>query len=1012
MFKVSSASRRGRAHGMTTLGVTALLAASLVAPSSTTRARSGDPAGRSVGAVRQAVPENFHARLDAADVLAKTGESLARTEVSAAERGAEAALAARVPQLHVTRDELSQYPVMVLSYEPGTSLATPSKAAAKSPELAAREFLSSNKSLYGLATEDLTSLRMRYTTSPEGGATIVKFDQYVGGLPVFGEEFAVAMTKTNEVVATSGRLFPNVEAGASTHGKLTLPAGDAIVRALADLTNRQTAIGDYEIVNPNAEGGYKVYAFTPDRTAGAQTFLSEDIRVREVAYPMAAGRFIAAYYLELWVRGEPTGSGPVFSYVISAEDGTLLFRNNLSQNDAFNYRVYADGTGDKRPWDGPTGTIGTPHPTGTPDGYQAPFILAPMVSVESLLTPSDPWLAPGATVTTGNNTDAYLDLGGADGFTAGDIRGAVTAPGVFDYQYDSTQNYTVAVNRQAAVVGMFYQVNWLHDVWYQHGFTEVAGNAQMLNFGRGGAENDSLKAEGQDQSGTDNANMNTPADGGRPRMQMYGFNASGSLNPTRDGTFDMLIVGHEMGHYISNRLIGNASGLNNKQGGSMGEGWGDFNCVLTTVQDTDNVEGTAFAIGGQTDIFALGPSFVNNYYYSIRRYPMSSSKLKNPWTFKDIGPGIGTYPGVPFSPAFGGAPSEVHNSGEIWAEMQWEAFVGLARAYGVATARQKALQYMIDGMKLTPSSPTFTQARDGWIAAANAANSFANPKDVQILWQAFAKRGIGIGAISPLSNSNNHAGITESFTAASALPDDTIGVYAGGNFFERDVLFGGNADQTVSFGAGGLTPLVGNWDGAAGPGLLADTPGLYDTATGSFFLRNSNTPGAADFAFQYGPGGAGAIPVVGDWNGDGATSIGIYVPSTGAFFLRNSNSAGAADIVFNFGPTPSTLIPIAGDWNNDGTDSIGLYDPATGTFFLKNSNSPGAADIVFSFGAGGAIPLTGDWNSDGFDSVGLYVPATGIFFLKNATTNGPADETIGFGPGGAALPVAGNFDGQ
>ena len=62
-------------------------------------------------------------------------------------------------------------------------------------------------------------------------------------------------------------------------------------------------------------------------------------------------------------------------------------------------------------------------------------------------------------------------------------------------------------------------------------------------------------------------------------------------------------------------------------------------------------------------------------------------------------------------------------AGEIWAEMQWESFCGLARAYGVATAREKAIQYFVDGMKLTQTSPLYTEARDGMIAAANAANA-------------------------------------------------------------------------------------------------------------------------------------------------------------------------------------------------------------------------------------------------------------------------------------------------
>lgn len=1009
-----------RVRSFATFALAALVAAAVTVPA-TGYAGGGEwnSRGRVAGAWRPEVPENYHARYDPdfAARLAKRGAPIARASVSDAEAAALTKLSATVPALHVSRDDVSQFPVMVLSYEPGAYLGVSSSKKTADAETSARTFLRTNKALYGMSDADLATLRTRYVTSPEGGATIVKFDQYVDDLPLFDTEFAVTMTKTNDVVATSGRVYAQVGAGADAHTRFTLPANDAIVRAVADLTGRAVAVSDFAVAKADAGGGYSTFGYLPDgATDPSQKFLGEDVRVRRVLYPLAAGRFVAAYYLELWIQGEPAGSGPVFSYVISAEDGALMFRNNLTQYDAFTYRTYADNSGDFRPWDGPTGTVGTPHPTGFPNGFQAPFINpAPLITIESLLGSSDPWLPSGANVTTGNNTEAYLDITGADGFSAGDIRGNATAANVFDAQYDSAQAAETATNRQAAVIGMFYQVNWLHDIWYQHGFTEAAGNAQTDNYGRGGVGNDSLKAEGQDQSGTDNANMSTPADGGRPRMQMYKFTAGGLLSPTRDGTFDMLIVGHEMGHYISNRLIGNASGLSNRQGNAMGEGWGDFNCVLTTVQDTDNIEGTTFAVGGQTDIFFCGGSFMDNYYYSIRRYPYSSSKLKNPLTFKDIGNQITTYPGVSGNPCLSltGSPSEVHNAGEIWAEMLWQCYAGLARAYGTATARQKILQYYIDGMKATPTSPTYTEARDGVIAAANGANGFANPKDAQILWQAFAYRGAGTSAVSPARTATLLNAVTQDFTAAPALPDDTVGVYTSGTFFERDVLFGGGADQAFSFGAGGLVALVGNWDGSTGVGAgSADTPGLYDPATGNFFLKNTNAPGAADLVFSFGPGGSIAVPIVGDWDGNGSTTIGVYIPASGAFFLRNSNSPGAADIVFSFGPSASPWLPIAGDWNNDGIDTVGLYDAAAGFFFLKNANSNGPADLVFGFGpAGGFVPIAGDWNSDGTDTIGIFNPTNGLFYLRNANSAGAADETIFFGPSGAQ-PVAGNFDGQ
>src|SRR5262249_20413549 len=120
------------------------------------------------------------------------------------------------------------------------------------------------------------------------------------------------------------------------------------------------------------------------------------------------------------------------------------------------------------------------------------------------------------------------------------------------------------------------------------------------------------------------------------------------------------------------------------------------------------------------------------------------------------------------------------------------------------------------------------------------------------------------------------------------------------------------------------------------------------------------------------------------------TTPGLYVPSSGRFFLRNSNTSGVADITFDYGPGGLGWLPLVGDWNGDGTDSVGLYAPASSTFFLRNSNTGGVADVTFGFGAGGAgwIPITGDWDGDGVTTVGLYVPSSGTFFLRNSNTSG------------------------
>ncbi|HQD57563.1 MAG TPA: hypothetical protein PLX26_13920, partial [Candidatus Competibacteraceae bacterium] len=75
-----------------------------------------------------------------------------------------------------------------------------------------------------------------------------------------------------------------------------------------------------------------------------------------------------------------------------------------------------------------------------------------------------------------------------------------------------------------------------------------------------------------------------------------------------------------------------------------------------------------------------------------------------------------------------------------------------------------------------------------------------------------------------------------------------------------------------------------------------------------------NTNGIADLTFSYGPPGAGWLPLVGDWNGDGIATIGLYNPATSIFYLRNSNTNGIADLTFSYGPPGAGWAPLAGDW--------------------------------------------------------------------------------------------------
>ncbi len=48
---------------------------------------------------------------------------------------------------------------------------------------------------------------------------------------------------------------------------------------------------------------------------------------------------------------------------------------------------------------------------------------------------------------------------------------------------------------------------------------------------------------------------------------------------------------------------------------------------------------------------------------------------------------------------------------------------------------------------------------------------------------------------------------------------------------------------------------------------MEGSPGVYDPRDGYFRLRNNNSPGPPEYAFQFGP--KYWVPIIGDWNGDG-----------------------------------------------------------------------------------------------------------------------------------------------
>ena len=264
-------------------------------------------------------------------------------------------------------------------------------------------------------------------------------------------------------------------------------------------------------------------------------------------------------------------------------------------------------------------------------------------------------------------------------------------------------------------------------------------------------------------AGVNNANMSTPPDGSPGRMQMYVW---AGPDPDRDGDFDDEIVIHEYCHGLSNRLVGGGSLINQTQTAGMGEGWSDFYGLSLLTDPTDDPN--AVYASGAFASFMLGGSLDTNYYFGIRHFPYCTDLNKNPFTFKDIDPTQSSpHLGVPLNPRNSAAndnPSEVHFQGEVWCMMLWEARAAIVTKYGGSIGNELMLRLVTDGMKLCPVDPTFVQSRDAILQADLVDN---NGVDFPELWAAFAKRGIGVGAVAPANTTTT--GVVESFDLQDSL---------------------------------------------------------------------------------------------------------------------------------------------------------------------------------------------------------------------------------------------------
>ncbi|KAH6562502.1 hypothetical protein BASA60_011127 [Batrachochytrium salamandrivorans] len=350
--------------------------------------------------------------------------------------------------------------------------------------------------------------------------------------------------------------------------------------------------------------------------------------------------------------------------------------------------------------------IGLPHRDPT-DGLS--WLVGPSTKKPTRRTWTD------GKATEGNNAIAL----GPSGKTTRSIRKSV-----FYTKFNSQEDPGSAANIAAAAVNLFYITNTMHDISYQYGFTESAGNFQKNNFGLGGKGNDAVTINVLNPSDTNNAGFITPPDGQPGVMNMYRYTRS---TPNRNPGLDNGAVIHEYAHGISHRLTGGPATswcLNKGEARGMGEGWSDIISMIVLAKSSDTAT-TGIAIS----------AYSTNHPEGIRTYPYTTSMWYNPLKYSDLH-----------------TLGDSHDIGEVWATMLWEVYWNLVTKHGFSTnlydANQSAgnivaLKIIMGGLTLQPCNPTFLGARDAILSADDSHYQGAHKCEI---YKGFAKRGLGLGA--------------------------------------------------------------------------------------------------------------------------------------------------------------------------------------------------------------------------------------------------------------------------
>lgn len=351
-------------------------------------------------------------------------------------------------------------------------------------------------------------------TDGASGITYVYLQQTYQQVPVYNAIITTAF-RNNELLYNSGAFVKDIATKAGSSNPV-ITFTDAVKS-----TARYLSLSETATIMPVADH----FASDKKYTVSAPALSQRDIDVRLYWTPVSDNwqQVVLTWNVSVDVKG----SADWWNVRVNAQTGEFVQKNNFTvyehvpnnsnQPSALQLPATKE-KGTKKNMAIPPVFLQAPPPSVASAEYRViPFpVESPYYGAFTTVT--NPWLLAGATnnatslgwhydgtnnydITRGNNVFAYLDRTNndtPDPITNWPDTSKTAAPSLsFVNVSSSTQEPTIVINQKAALDNLFYWNNLMHDVTYQYGFTEVAGNFQNDNQGRGGAGGDFVHAQAQ-----------------------------------------------------------------------------------------------------------------------------------------------------------------------------------------------------------------------------------------------------------------------------------------------------------------------------------------------------------------------------------------------------------------------------------------------------------------------------------------------------------------------------------